>query len=278
MRGDDLIRRLPVGEFSRITHLSVPTLRHYHQAGLLEPAEINPDTGYRYYRPDQVASAQVIRRLRDLAMPVSEIKSLLAADDIGARNKVITAHLDAMQAELTKTQAAVAALHALLEPGTDGFPVTHQSVPATSAIAISQDVQRGDVIDWWQGALGELHATLAAQRLQPTGPSGGLFDSALYQHDRGLAVVYIPINGSGRSIGRVEPTTIPAAELAIADHSGPHTDIDITYGRLGQYAAGRQISIDGPLREYYLVDAHDSPDPEDWKTRIGWPIFRADAT
>jgi DNA-binding transcriptional MerR regulator len=40
---------LAVGEFSRMTQLSVKTLRHYHQVGLLEPAEVNPDTGYRYY-------------------------------------------------------------------------------------------------------------------------------------------------------------------------------------------------------------------------------------
>ena len=45
---------LTVGEFSRMTHLSVKTLRHYHQVGLLEPAQVNPDTGYRYYTRDQV--------------------------------------------------------------------------------------------------------------------------------------------------------------------------------------------------------------------------------
>jgi DNA-binding transcriptional MerR regulator len=40
---------LTVGDFSRATHLSVKTLRHYHQVGLLQPATVNPDTGYRYY-------------------------------------------------------------------------------------------------------------------------------------------------------------------------------------------------------------------------------------
>ena len=61
---------LTVGEFSRMTHLSVKTLRHYHQVGLLEPAEVNAGTGYRYYLTDQIPTAQVIRRLRGLEMPV----------------------------------------------------------------------------------------------------------------------------------------------------------------------------------------------------------------
>ena len=57
---------LTVGEFSRMSHLSVKTLRHYHQVGLLEPAEVNPHTGYRYYTTAQIPVVQVIRRLRDL--------------------------------------------------------------------------------------------------------------------------------------------------------------------------------------------------------------------
>jgi len=49
-----------VGDFSRATHLSVKTLHHYHQVGLLEPATVNPDTGYRYYSAGQIATAQVV--------------------------------------------------------------------------------------------------------------------------------------------------------------------------------------------------------------------------
>ena len=64
---------LTVGDFSRITHLSVKTLRHYHEVGLLEPATVNPGTGYRYYSAAQVPTAQVIRRLRDLEMPFAGV-------------------------------------------------------------------------------------------------------------------------------------------------------------------------------------------------------------
>ena len=61
--------RVTIGDFSRASHLSVKTLRHYHEVGLLEPSEVDPGNGYRYYAEDQIPMAQVIRRLRGLQMP-----------------------------------------------------------------------------------------------------------------------------------------------------------------------------------------------------------------
>src|ERR1700685_2065975 len=100
---------LTVGDFSRATHLSIKTLRHYHQVGLLEPTAVNPDTGYRYYSAGQIPTAQVIRRLRDLEMPVADVKAVLAAPDAPARNALITAHLSPLEAELAQTPGAGAA-------------------------------------------------------------------------------------------------------------------------------------------------------------------------
>ena len=67
-----------VGQFATMTHLSVKTLRHYHEVGLLEPARVDGETGYRYYSLDQLPAAQLIRRLRDLKMPIADVRSVLA--------------------------------------------------------------------------------------------------------------------------------------------------------------------------------------------------------
>ena len=209
---------LTVGDFSRITHLSVKTLRHYHEVGLLEPATVNPSTGYRYYSGEQVPTAQVIRRLRDLEMPVSEVKAVLDAPDAPARNALIAAHLGRLEAELAQTRAAVDSLRNLLRPPVDAPLIEHRSVRATRAAGIAAVVDRADALPWWQGALAELHATVRAQGLHGTGPSGGVFASELFQHDRGEATVFIPVEGSVRAIGRVMPVAIPAAELAVITH------------------------------------------------------------
>jgi DNA-binding transcriptional MerR regulator len=266
---------LTVGDFSRITHLSVKTLRHYHQVGLLQPATVNPDTGYRYYSGDQVPAAQVIRRLRNLEMPVAEIRAVLNAPDAPARNALIAAHLDRLEAELAQTRAAVDSLRNLLRPA-DAVTIEHRSVPATPAAGISAVIKHEDVLAWWQGALGELHATVRAQGLRATGPGGGLYASELFQYGGGSATVFIPVEGAVRAIGRVEPVLIPAAELAIITHRGPLADDDLSYGELGGYVTAHEISIDGPMREYYLCGPAGTADQAKWRTEIGWPIFRAD--
>jgi DNA-binding transcriptional MerR regulator/effector-binding domain-containing protein len=267
---------LTVGDFSRITHLSVKTLRHYHQVGLLEPATVNPDTGYRYYSGEQIPTAQVIRRLRDLEMPVGEVKAVLDAPDAAARNVLIAAHLDRLEAGLAQTRAAVDSLRNLLQPPASVPAIEHRSVPAVRAAGIIAVVERADVLAWWHGALGELRATVRAQGLHVTGPSGGVYASELFQHDHGEAIVFIPVEGSVRAIGRVTPIVVPAAELAVLSHQGSLDDADLSYAMLGSYATTHEISIDGPLREYYLRGAGDTPDEAEWRTEIGWPIFRAD--
>ncbi|HLN67884.1 MAG TPA: MerR family transcriptional regulator [Streptosporangiaceae bacterium] len=269
---------LTVGDFSRATHLSVKTLRHYHEVGLLAPATVNPDTGYRYYSAGQIPAAQVIRRLRDLGMPVAEVNAVLAAPDAPARSALIASHLNRLETELAQTRAAVESLRNLLQPPDGATAIEHRSVPAAAAAAIGAVVGRADILAWWQGALGELRATVRAQGLHATGPSGGVYASELFQHDRGEATVFIPVQGRVRSIGRVTPLTVPAAELAIISHHGSLSDADLSYAKLGSYATTHEISIDGPLREYYLRGAEDTPDEAEWRTEIGWPIFRADGS
>jgi DNA-binding transcriptional MerR regulator len=82
---------LTIGEFAQVTHLSVRTLRRYHERGLLEPAVVDPDSGYRYYTSEQIPAAQVIHRLRELDMPLREVREVLATSDPGARASLVRA-------------------------------------------------------------------------------------------------------------------------------------------------------------------------------------------
>jgi DNA-binding transcriptional MerR regulator/predicted transcriptional regulator YdeE len=66
-----------IGEFSKLTHLTVKTLRFYHEEGLLIPAFVDPDTGYRYYDQRHLETARAISYLRSLEFPLKDIKELL---------------------------------------------------------------------------------------------------------------------------------------------------------------------------------------------------------
>jgi DNA-binding transcriptional MerR regulator len=70
-----------IGEFSRISGLTVKTLRFYHEQGLLAPAHVDPQTGYRYYAQGQLEAARVIAALRELEFPLAQIAEVLAAQE-----------------------------------------------------------------------------------------------------------------------------------------------------------------------------------------------------
>src|SRR3954471_17084857 len=147
---------LTIGEFSRITHLSIRTLRRYHEAGLLEPAHVDTSTGYRYYTLDQVPAAQVIHRFRELDMPLREVHELLAVADPDARAAVIAQHLQRVERQLDKTKAAVVALRRLLDPAPDALEVRRRRTEPILAAAVRGVVDRRDILQWYADAMGEL--------------------------------------------------------------------------------------------------------------------------
>jgi DNA-binding transcriptional MerR regulator len=265
---------LAIGDFSRATHLTVKTLRHYHETGLLEPAQIDTQTGYRRYTTEQIPIAQIIKRFRDLDMPLSEIREVLSAPDVQARNDLIAAHLKRLEHDLARTQAAVASLRNLLVPAQPAAAIGRRRVEQVNAAAISEVVHVEDALPWYLGALGELNAALAAQRVTPTDSAGGIFSNAIFSHAHGEATVFIPCSDIVRSVGRVSSRIVPAVELATIVHHGSHANIDVAYGALATYVTQHALALEGPLREYYLVGPQDTSDANTWRTEIGWPIFQ----
>ncbi|MGQ0846264.1 MAG: MerR family transcriptional regulator [Sporichthyaceae bacterium] len=262
---------LTIGEFSQLTQLSVRTLRRYHEGGLLEPAEVDPQTGYRYYTGEQIPTAQVIHRLRELDMPLAQVRDVLATDDPDARADLLSVHLTRMEDQLERTRVAVRSLRRLLAPEPAPLRVELRSVPARRVAAIQSTVDSRDVVSWYSGAMAELDAAL--RDAADLGPPGGVYDNELFADGRGHALVYRQVR-EVPELGRVESVQLPAVELAVTTHAGDHDDIAVTYGALGTYVSAHRFAVAGPVRESYLVGPRDNPDPASWRTEIGWPVFR----
>ena len=125
---------MTIGRFSRLTGLSVKALRHYDEVGLLRPATVDPETGYRSYSSAQVGQAEAIRTLRRLELPLDDIATLLATDDPAVVRRVLVEHQ-------TRTAWRSAQLHMILQglqPLIDG----KESVMGTQAEALDGETQR----------------------------------------------------------------------------------------------------------------------------------------
>jgi DNA-binding transcriptional MerR regulator len=267
-----------IGDFARMTFLSVKALRHYHEVGLLPPAEIDPESGYRRYDVAQVPTAQVIRRLRELGMSLDDVRAVIEAPDVPARNAAIGAHLRRMESELEQTRATVSSLRLLLDgPPPGPVEVSYRVIGPAETLAIRDHVPYADVFDWLDAAFTELRAVLRDRDVRRAGADGALYSSELLEDEHGEIVAVVPVESAPQPSGRVERLLLPRVEYATAVHAGPVDDIDRTYAALGSVVAERAIGVQGAIREDYVVSAFDTDDATRHRTEIGWPVFQTTA-
>ena len=139
MQTVDTANLMPIGRFSRQTGLSVKALRHYDELGLLRPAAVDPDTGYRLYASGQVERAEAIRLLRRLEVPLDDIATLLAAGDPATVRSVLLDH----QRRTALRSAELKIILQGLQPLIDG----KEPVMGTHAQALDAETERRLGID-----------------------------------------------------------------------------------------------------------------------------------
>ncbi|MET0865644.1 MAG: MerR family transcriptional regulator [Nakamurella sp.] len=264
-----------IGEFARLTHLTVKALRHYHDVGLLTPALID-SSGYRRYGLAQVQQAQLVRRLRQLEMPVPDVAAVLAAPDDRARDAAIAEHLTRMEATLGRTTQVVASLRQLLQPVDSALEVENRTVAASSVLGIRAQVPRSAVGEWCGESFQTLYDAIARAGIDPAGPGGATYSVEFFEQDLGEVVAFVPVAGTPPCSARplsdsIEAVTLPAGRFAVAVHAGGYADIDRSYGRLGSYVAVHNHPEPLPIREHYLVGPPHQGE-QDYRTEIWWPI------
>ncbi|QEN17116.1 MerR family transcriptional regulator [Mycolicibacterium sp. ELW1] len=265
--------QVSIGDFAVMTSLSRKALRHYHDIGILEPAHIDPHTGYRFYDTSQVDHAHIIRRFRLLGMSIPDIKALLSTEDAGARTDIITTHLEQMEAQLQQTRDTVGALRELLSPVRTPSDVTSRHEPALAVWSVSATIDTSGIDDWFTASLRTLHQAVATAAGGPTAVvPGGLYDRELFLEQRGSATMFVKAPPSADPPEGIRAEVLPRAEFAVLTHPGGHDGIDRSYAALGIYVNEHLISSQGPIREHYLGGTPTDP-ARFTATEICWPIF-----
>lgn len=266
---------MTIGTFAALTHLSVRTLRHYDRTAVLTPAHVDPNSGYRFYSPDQIKTARVVARLRELDVPLPEIRDMLTSRDPHERNDILLDHLDRMTSELHRTMAVVDALRRLVEPlPDDTLAVDVRREPETHVVSLASTVSHDDVIAWFADAASELRGAVAPAHR--TGPMFGRYAHALFTGGSGTAALHVPVAplpSQPLDSVRAERATLSACDLAVTVHTGSHECIEETYARLGQWVGNHALGLGTFVHERYLVGPDDSPDERDWRTEIGWEVL-----
>jgi DNA-binding transcriptional MerR regulator len=266
---------LTIGDFSRMTFLTVKALRHYHDVGLLDPARTDPSSGYRYYRPEQVAQARLIRRLRDLDLPVDDVRTVLTAPDEATRNAVMVEHLDRMSRQLEQVQDTVDSLRRLLSGDAAELGVELRDEPPSLVLAIRGQVDGDSVVSWWLDAFTELHRLLRTTGITRTGPDGAEFPTEYFTEGAAELLAFVPVDRVPVLAGRAEAVARPGGRYAVALHDGPMVDLDGAYSAVGRAVVEQAMAAEGAVVERYLPTGDPLDDPADLlahRTEVCWPV------
>jgi DNA-binding transcriptional MerR regulator len=134
MESREATQLMSIGRFARLTGLTVKALRHYDELGLLRPAAVDPETGYRSYSSAQMGRAEAIRLLRRLELPLDDVATLVATDEPAAVRRVLLDH----QRRTAMRSAELNLVLQGLQPLIDG----KEPVMGTHAEALDRETQR----------------------------------------------------------------------------------------------------------------------------------------
>ncbi len=245
-----------IGDFSKLSQVSVKTLRYYDELGLLKPVQVDRFTGYRMYEYSQLLRLQHILALKDLGFSLDEIGQLLSENvtpeqmrgmlrlrRAEARQKVReeTERLDRVEARLRQIEQ---------ENTMSKYEVVIKRIEPLKVASVRHAVPTPPE----QGLLwAEVGEFLASQHARSIDPCVTLYHDEGYKERDWDIEVCQPFEGEVKEAGRVKVRTLPAVQtMACTLHHGPFQTVNQAYDAIVKWIEANGYRISGPAREVTL--------------------------
>ena len=267
-----------IGEFSRLSHVTVKTIRHYDKIGLLKPARVDEFTKYRYYSASQLPRLNRILALKGLGLSLDQIKMLLDEDLPAAQIRgmlrlkqlEIQESLDLEQSRLDRVEGMLRQIEK--EERMPEQEVTIKSINEIDVLAVRDTVPSyGDI----EVLFDQVFGVLGKNQLQPAGPPIGIYHDQEHQEKDVDIEIAIPLSQKDLDSTDLSTAQLPAVkEMACVFHQGGYSTIGASYGYLMKWVEENGYKITGPVREVYLRGP-ESGEEENYLTEIQLPVKKA---
>lgn len=221
-----------IGRFARLAGVSAKQLRAYDEIGLFRPVWVEPSSAYRYYSPAQLPELRRILGLRQLGMPIDEIKALAAGGDL-------TGALERRRIELEAERRRVDERLAALEISVDDDAAVDVVLRPVAADLVAVMAVSGAVgNDFFEL---ESHVRDAGRRAHR--PPGALPETR---------EIFVPISGGIEETDRIGARRLPSCRAASVIHRGDYDGIANARRRLVRWVEAAGLTPTGPMRTLYL--------------------------
>lgn len=268
---------LKIGDFSKLSRISIRMLRHYDEIDLLVPKSTDSFTGYRYYAEDQLPVAGQINSLKDMGFGLSAIGEILESYD---NPQKLAEFLRVKQAEIIAEAEEAAHRLLLLETAIDrlrkdgtamSYNVTLKTLPERYVASVRQVIssyeQEGML---WQILMKET-APLNLQDGEPCYTSA-IFHDKEYKESNVDVEVQKSVRGSYPNTQNVMFKTEPPVLIASATYKGSYEKMDKVNEAVANWVQDNRYNFNGPAFNIYHVSPHETQNPEEWVTEVCYPV------
>lgn len=269
---------LSIGEFSNICKVSTKTLRYYAEIGLLEPSEVNPENGYRYYSIEQLEKMLFINRLKEYSFSLDEIKAVLQSEEVQDDNlylafihkkKEIEKQVYNYKQILTQLENDISAIQQgkSIMSYMEDIDVQLVEMPIMYLLSIRKMVQPEDYPTEYIKCYEKLFKRIATDKLTMSGPPMVLFHSAEYSLSGMDTEFAIPVREYVTGTRDFHPGLCLKTVVR-----GPYTELSSVYAKQIEWAEKEGYQCTNALFEAYVTDPSQIIDEMDNITEVYYPV------
>ncbi len=263
---------ISIGSFVDLTRLSLKALRIYEQLDILRPIHIDPQNGYRYYGPSQIPRARMIRNLRDMEMPLADIRRVLDLAEVSKAQAelVIRQYVEMRARQFGQIQLLAQQFTQLLKPeaNTMNLEVEVREIPAQQIISITRRHKVDGLSDQIQKDCGALFTLAQEAGVTPIGAPFGIYHGAINEQEDGPIETCVPVNREMAGKDNIEAKQLEGGKAACVVITGEmcrFPDLLAGYDAAADWIQKNGFETAQPPREVW----HTEPGP-DAKWEIVW--------
>lgn len=270
---------LSIGEFSKICGVSTKTLRYYDEIGLINPDEINPENGYRYYSIRQLKKILFISRLKTYHFSLEEIKTILESEEDQAeellgsalqlKKRAIQEKLNAFEYTLKQMSNDILSLEKGISIMSylDHIEVQLVETQPLNILYIRQMLSSDDYAAGYGKYFGRLYEKIAVEKLTLLGTPMTIYHSPEYNPAGNDTEFAIPIKEAVKGT-----RDLPGGLCAKSVFKGAYAELTSVYARLGEWVVKEGYKLVKSPYEVYVTDPNQAAVPDDLVTEVYFPV------
>lgn len=262
-----------IGMFAQMNHITIKTLRFYEEQGLLLPAHVDGENGYRYYTMNQMADIQRITALKQAGFTLDDIKLINQGADTAYLLSTKKAALLKKIAELT-SQIAVIDGYLSGPAGTLDAPVLIRTIPAVTVASMKKRIDSYDELFSLMPEMGAEMERLGCRCALPEYCFTHYLEPG-FRDEHILIETCEAVTEKKEDSALVKFRELPEITAACIFHKGSYSNFSESYAAILRFIEENGYKICGNIRENYIDGIWNKDREEDWLSEIQIPVSRA---